>query len=202
MGVRSLDGSTARATDAATIREAVGVFRDPDALNAAISDLLGAGVDRAALSLMAQVGVLDGKPAKGYRQMASAEDDPSAPRQAVYADTDVRQGRTLATSMASAIAAFAASGVVVLTGGAALTALAAAIGAGGGVGVFGAWVGKRIGAEQRKHLERQMARGGILLWIKIMDPAQERRICELLAAHAAVDVHLHDIPASGAPLRP
>jgi hypothetical protein len=35
-----------------------------------------------------------------------------------------------------------------------------------------------------------------------MDRAQERRICQMMARHAAVDVHLHDIPASGAPLRP
>jgi hypothetical protein len=183
-----------------TIREAVGVFHDADALNDAVSELISAGVDRAELSLMAQEGLLEGNLAKDYRNTRLAEDDPNAPRQAVYADTDVRHGRTLVTSMASVIAAFAASGIVVLTGGAALAALAAAVGAAGGVGTIGALVGKRVGDEQTKHLEGQLTRGGILLWVKIMDPAMGPRICAILSKHAADDVHLHDIAAtSGAP---
>lgn len=186
-----MDGTQGKAT----VREAVGVFHDPDALNGAISDLIGAGVDRAELSLLAQESTLAGEPADDYAAtIRRAEDDPAAPRQAVYADTDVRQGRTLATSMASVIAAFAASGAVVLTGGAAAAALLAALGAGGGAGALGALVGKRVGDERRHHLEEQMARGGILLWVKIMKPTMERRICKILERHAADDVHVHDIP--------
>jgi hypothetical protein len=193
-----VDGSTGKIT----VREAVGVFRDPDALNGAISDLVSAGVDRAELSLLSQEGILDGNLAKNYGNTRTAEDDPAAPRQAVYADTDVRQGRTLVTSMASVIAAFAASGVVVLTGGAALAAIGAALGAAGGIGAVSAMVGKHAADEQQKHLEQQLARGGILLWVKIMDPAKEARICGILARHAAEDVHIHDIAAgSGAPTR-
>jgi hypothetical protein len=183
----------------AKVREAVGVFHTPDALNGAISDLISAGVDRSALSLMAQAGILEGTPAEDYRHARAVEDDPSVPRQAIYTDTDVRQGRTLLTSMASVIAAFAASGVVVLTGGAALAALAAAVGVGGGVGAAGALIGKRVGDEQTKHLEEQLARGGILLWVQIMDPATEGRICTILAEHAADDVHVHHIAASPRP---
>ncbi len=186
-----MDGSQAKTT----IREAVGIFRDADALNDAISDLLSAGVDRAELSIMAQESPLEGNLVKDYPNARAAEDDPSAPRQAIYSDTDVRQGRTLLTSMASVIAAFAASGVVVLTGGAALAALAAAVGAGGGVGALGALAGKRVGDEQKKYMEEQLERGGILLWVKIMNPASEQRICRILSEHAAQDVHLHDITA-------
>ncbi|MEJ0071292.1 MAG: hypothetical protein WDO24_23935 [Pseudomonadota bacterium] len=109
----------------------------PGGLNGAISDLTGAGIDRAEMSLLAQEGILDGEPAQAYRTTRQAADDPTTARQAIYADTDIRQGRTLLTSMASAIAALAASGAVVLTGGAALAALAAALGAGGGVGAIG-----------------------------------------------------------------
>jgi hypothetical protein len=186
-----LDGST----HPTRIREAVGIFHSADGLNAAISDLTGAGVDRAEMSVLGQDGMLDGTVAKYYRDPRQAAEDPAAPRDAVYSDTDVRQGRTLATSMASVVAAFAASGAVVLTGGAAIAAIAAAVGAGGGVGVIGAAFGKLAGNEQAKYLETQIARGGILLWVKITDPALESRICRILSAHAAVDVHVHDMPA-------
>ncbi len=178
---------------ATTIREAVGVFHDPDKLNGAISDLSGAGVDRAEMSILAREGYLDGDLAKPYADMRNAEDDPNAPRHAVYADTDVRQTRTLLTSMASVIAAFAASGAVVATGGAALAAIAAAVGAGGGIGVIGALIGKRGGDEQQKYLEEQLSHGGILLWVKITDPANEARIRAILTRHAAADVHARDV---------
>jgi hypothetical protein len=176
-----------------TIREAVAAFHDPHALNGAISDLVAAGVDRAEMSILAREGYLDGDLAKPYADMRQAEDDPSAPRQAVYADTDVRQGRTLLTSMASVIAALAASGAVVMTGGAALAAIAAAVGAGGGVGVIGSLIGKRAGDEQRKYLAEQLDRGGILLWVKIAEPANEPRIRTILTRHAADDVHVRDV---------
>jgi len=177
------------------IREVVGVFHDPAALEGAISDLATAGVDRAEISILAQEGLLDGSPVKDYARSREAEDDPAAPRQAVYEETDLRQGRTLATSMASVIAAFAASGAVVLTGGAALAALAAAVGAGGGVGAIGALIGQRVGAAQHQHLEEQLARGGILLWVKIARPERERQIMDILTRHAGTDVHVHEMPA-------
>lgn len=173
--------------------EAVAVFHDPTALNGAISDLVGAGVDRAEMSILAREGYLDGDLVKNYADMRHAEDDPNAPRHAVYADTDVRQGRTLLTSMASVVAALAASGAVVATGGAALPAIAAAIAAGGGVGAIGAMVGRQAGAEQRKFLEIQLARGGILLWVKIAEPANEPRIRAILLRHAGDDVHVRDV---------
>jgi hypothetical protein len=193
-----MDGTTGKTAPEATVREAVGVFHDPASLNGAISDLTGAGVDRAEMSLLAQQGILDGQPAEAYRSTRQAADDPTTPRQAIYADTDVRQGRTLLTSMASVIAAFAASGAVVLTGGAALAALAAAVGAGGGIGAIGALVGKRAGDEQQKYLQDQMARGGIVLWVKITDPARESRVCRILERYAADNVHVHDMPTDAA----
>jgi hypothetical protein len=189
-GDAAVDGVTGKPM----IHEAVGVFHDPAALQAAISDLASAGVDRAEMSLLAQDGVLEGAPAKDYASARQTADDPAAPRQAIFADTDLRQGRTLLTSMASVIAAFAASGIVVMTGGAALAALAAALGAGGGAGVVGALAGRRAGAAQEQYLAEQMAHGGILLWTKITRPEREAQLLDILTRHCATDVHVHDVP--------
>jgi hypothetical protein len=186
-----MDGATSKPM----IREMVGVFHAPAALEGAISDLTSAGVDRAEMSILAQDEVLAGEPVKVGASARQAADDPKTPRGAIYADTDIRQGRTLLTSMASVIAALAAGGAIVLTGGAALAALAAALGAGGGAGAIGALVGRQAGAAQQEFYAAQMARGGILLWVKITHPAQEARIRDILARHAATDVHVHDIRA-------
>src|SRR5436309_16027911 len=98
--------------------------------------------------------------------------------------------------MASVIAAFAASGAVVMTGGAALPAIAAAVGAGGGVGAIGALICKRAGHKQHKYLDEQLPLGGLLLGAKMADPANEPRIRPILMRHAARDVLARDITGS------
>jgi hypothetical protein len=122
-------------------------------------------------------------------------EDPGARREAPLTDTDVRQGRMLATSLGAVIAALAASGITVLTGGAAAAAIATAVAAGGGAGLVGATLGKAAGEQRARFLQEQIDRGGILLWVRIKDPSAERRIQEILTRHRASAVHTHDVPA-------
>jgi hypothetical protein len=176
-----------------TVHEAVGLFDDPEKLHAAISELVRAGVDRADISLLAR----DEEAERALERESTKDlaEDPGAPRESPITDTDVRQGRTLATSLGAVIAAFAASGVTVLTGGAAAAAIAAAVAAGGGIGFVGAALGKVAGEERARFLREQIDRGGILLWVRIKDSNAERRIQEILARHGAAAVHAHDNPA-------
>ena len=92
-----------------SIQEVQGVFPSDAMLQDAISKLTLAGFDRAAFSLP----VTQPSP-----RTATPEQDASAP----ITDTDVRQARTMGTSMAGTIGAFVAAGAVVATGGAAAVA--------------------------------------------------------------------------------
>jgi hypothetical protein len=174
------------------VQEVVGFFDDPERLYAAISEIVRAGVDRAEISLLARDEVAEHALAR--ESTRALAEDPNAPRGAPMTDTDMRQGRTLATSLGAVIAAFAASGVTVLTGGAAAAAIAAAVAA-GGIGFVGAALGKVAGEERARFLREQIDRGGILLWVRIKDSNAERRIQEILARHGAAAVHAHDNPA-------
>src|SRR5207244_4538012 len=107
-------------------------------------------------------------------------------------DTDLRQGRVLSTSLAATIAGFVAAGFTVATGGVA-AAVAAAVAA-GGVGAVGAMIGRKLGQNETSFLDAQLARGGVLLWVRTPDRDTERRALEVLRRHAA-HVHLHDLPA-------
>lgn len=185
------------ASQTATLREAVGLFHDPERLNAAVSELQGSGFDRAEISLLAREGILDGQLAKEYADTHDAEEDPDAPRQAVVGETDVRQARTLGTSMAAVIAAFAALGITIFSGGAAAAALAAAAAAGGGVGAVGYAIGQRAGRGKEDHFREQIERGGVLLWVRARDPEHERRAGDILSRNGATDVHIVDTPVSG-----
>jgi hypothetical protein len=164
--------------------EIVALFRSPEALEAAINDLSSAGWDRSEMSLLAQKSVLaPDPPQEGTMREAAAA--PKEGKSAVVSDSDVRQGRTLATSLAGVIAAFAATGATILTGGTALAALVGAAVAGGGaaaaVNALGQWADK----SRRDYLQEQIERGGIVLWLTLRDPEQEHLAHEILTRHGA-----------------
>jgi len=181
---------------AETIREAVAAFDDPKGMQAALSDLQSHGFDRADITFIARDSYLQGHLAQDYGEMRQAEDDPQAARAAPIDETDIRQRRTLEVSAAATVAAFAAVGLTVATGGA--TALAAGIGAAaaGGVGGLGALLGKLYGKGQQQFMQEQIDRGGVLLWVHLRDAEAEQRALDALRRHGARDVHVHEIPAT------
>lgn len=171
-----------------TIREAIAVFHDPEALEAAVSELHSHGFDRADISFLTS-----DAPEKDRR----LADSPDTPRGAGVSDTDVRQGRALATSMAATVAGFAAAGFAVATGGTLALAAAAGAVAAGGIGAAGGFLGKKAADETQSFLDAAVARGGVLLWVRTRDREHEARAVEILRRHSGQDVHLHDVPAEG-----
>jgi hypothetical protein len=142
------------------------------------------------MSLLAQKHVFE--PEAPLREDAdTAADDPTVERGAVMSDTDVRQGRNLATALSGVVAAFAASGAVIMTGGTALAALVGAAAVGGGaaaaVNALGQWAGEHRAA----HLDDQIRHGGILLWLMLRDPGQEKLARDIMTHHGAISVHTH-----------
>jgi hypothetical protein len=173
-----------------SLREAVAVFDNPAKLERAMSELQSNGIDRANLSLLAHTSLRTHLPSDPQR----LADDPGTPREAVVSETDLRQGRVLGTSLAATIAALAAAGVTVATGGVAAATVAAAVAAGGGVGVAGALIGQKLTADEQSFLDAQLARGGVLLWVRTPDAEAERRALEVLRQYSSY-VRLHDLPA-------
>ena len=187
--------SSSTKSDAQTpehVDEVVGLFRSADALESAISALTSAGWDRAELSLLAQKGAFEHEPVTA--DTVRAGDDPSTERAPVVSGTDVRQGRTLATSMAGVIAAFVASGATIATGGTALAAVIGAAALGGGAAAAVSALGQWAGHSRSDFLHEQIAHGGILLWVTLRTPDQEAIAHDILVQHGAEIVHSHEAP--------
>jgi hypothetical protein len=180
----------------ATVREAVARFDEPERLEAAISALQSHGFDRADISFIAREGFMGAHVAAGHAATQRAADDSTVQREAPVESTDVRQGRMLGTSLAAVVAAFAAAGFTVATGGAAALAAGLAAAAGLGVGAAGAAVGMTAGEGERHFIDEQLAQGGVLVWVRTRDPAAEERALQLLREHGGVEIHLHDLPAT------
>jgi hypothetical protein len=178
-----------------TLREAVAVFDDAEKLESAVSELQSNGIDRSELSFLAHSSQTGHVP----NNLRRAADDPATPREPVVSDTDLRQGRVLGTGLAATIAAFAAAGFTVATGGVAAATIAAAITAAGGVGAASTMFGRKLAEDQTSFLDAQLARGGVLLWVRTRDVTSERNVLDVLRRYSD-HVYLHDLPAEAAAL--
>jgi hypothetical protein len=181
-------------TDA--IREAVGYFETAETLQEAIDDLMIAGFDRAELSLLASEHAVENKLGHKYRRVAELEDDPKTAR-CCYISTEAigaAEGALIGTPLY--VAATAAAGVIVASGGTMAAAILGAALAGGAGGIIGGILAKLVGSHHAHHLQNQLEHGGFLLWVRTTDSAHEQRAVDILKKHSGRDAHIHAIPAT------
>ena len=141
------------------VEEVQGIFPSDAAMQDAISKLTLAGFDRADFSLPIT------HPDAGQ---ATPELGAATP----MTDVDVRQARTMGTSMAASIGAIAAAGATIATGGAAAAVIAAAA----AVGAGSAYAANAVGtsAKESQEGERDLAAqaGELVLAVHAATPAK------------------------------
>jgi hypothetical protein len=174
-------------------REAVGVFADPDALESAVGDLEKSGFDRAAISVLGSDEEIKKRVGQLYRNIAEIEDDPQIPR-ASFVSTRVRfRSEAAAVAFPLYVAGLAGAAAVVASGGALALAIAAAI-VGSATGAsLGGLLASAMAERHAHRIEEQIAKGGLVLWVRVDDDDAERRACAVLENAGAHDVHIHTI---------
>jgi hypothetical protein len=175
-------------------REAVGIFHEAAALDAARDELLSAGFDRADLSLLASDHAVEEKLGHRYERTSALADDPAAPRLAYVSTEAIGGAEGALVGGLVYVGALVASGAVVASGGTLAAVIAAAALAGGGGGLIGSILARRVGRHHADYLHEQLERGGLLLWVQASTPAEERLAMEILRKHSADCIHLHGIP--------
>jgi outer membrane lipoprotein SlyB len=177
-----------------TRTEAVAVVDDAERMQAAIDDLLNHGFDQADISMLASEEAIEQKLGHLYTRVQDLEESEDVPRKE-YVSTAARgdaQGGLIGGLMY--VGALAAVGGVFASGGTLGVALASAAAAAGAGGAAGAALAKVIGDRHAKELQRQLDRGGLLLWVRTREPELETRAKEILRQHSGKDVHLHELP--------
>lgn len=180
-----------------SIREAVGYFKTVEDLEAAIDELESAGFDHAEISLLAAERTVDEKLGHKYRKVSELEDDPAVPRTFYVPRESIGDVEGALISTPLYLAAVTAIGVIVASGGTLAAVIAGAAAAGGAGGLIGTALAKRVGDRHAQYLEQQLAHGGLVLWVRTWDSAEERRAVAILQKHSGQDVHVHDIPSTG-----
>jgi hypothetical protein len=176
-----------------SVREAVGVFSAPEALERAVDELEVSGFDRATLSVLASEGTIKERVGHLYRNIAEIEDDRHVPQRA-FLETDSRvEGAAAAIGIPCYIGSVAGAGVTAVGFGAATAATVAGTVVGG---VVGAALGALLaGAMIRWHVHEvleQLAEGGLVLWVSLRDDDAEGCVLQILADSGGRDVHVHE----------
>jgi hypothetical protein len=178
----------------ATGTEAVAIFDDAETLESAIDELLSSGFDRADLSLLASEHAVEEKLGHIYRKVRELEDNPSVPRTAYVSTEAIGEAEGALIGGLVYIGAVAAAGAIVASGGPIAVAIVAATMTGGAGGLIGFDLAKLVGRHHADHLQEQLRRGGLLLWVRTRDKNHEERAIGVLSKHSAHDVHTHALP--------
>jgi hypothetical protein len=179
------------------VREAVAVFDTVEQLQAAIDELLESGFDRAELSLLASTDTVDSK--IGHLPRAAIEDDPKAPR-GIYVSPEAMgaaEGGIIGTL--AYIGGTATAAVLALAGGPITAIMLGGVLAGGAGGLVGGGLAAIMGLGRAAYFEEQLARGGLLLWVRTWTPAREERALQILRRHSGHDAHVHAFDAADLP---
>ncbi len=185
------NGQTTPAPFEGVVREAVGVFTDTQSLQDAIRDLEGTAFPRQDISVMGGREELEKVFGASSVNPAYAMDNSDTPRQAPARPEEA----TIGTAAMIGGGAYIGAMTLALTAGAvAFPAIVAAAVIGGvGGGSIGAVMTALIGNRHNKHLEEQIEKGGLLLWVRTPDAERESIAQQIMRNNGAYDVHVHDI---------
>lgn len=173
------------------VREVVGVFKTPEALQNAIDDLLSSGFDHSEVSLLAAPEEVDRKLGHRFNNVEELEDEAKAPRTFYIAPESIGNFQGTFISILVYIGAVATAGFAIATGSAmAKTILAVMLG-----GIAGAVIGVPLAILLWKHhtryVEDQLKRGGLLVWVRAWNAEQERQAMQILSKNKGKNVHIH-----------
>jgi hypothetical protein len=175
-----------------TVNEAVAVFHDVSALDAAVDDLRKAGFSRGDISLLASEDAVERKLGHRYERVEELEDDPDVPRVVYKTRSSVGESEDLIVGSMTYLPAVVAAGTVVATAGVVAAAVTGTAIAGALIGtVLAHWLDK----SQAEWLQEQLDHGGLLLWVRTPDAEAEQKAMAVLRRHSAHDVHIHRLPA-------
>lgn len=176
------------------------MFADSASLEAAADALLSGGFDRAALSLLAAAPAVIAKLGHRYEQVGELEDDPAVPRAAFVSRESLGDAEGGLIGGLAYVGAVAAAGAIVASGGAVVGALIGAALAGGAGGLVGSVFAEILDHAHSERLAHHLDHGGLILWVRTRNAAEERAAMRILGAHAARDVHIHDLPVDDPPV--
>ena len=178
----------------ARVREVTGVFHSREALDAAANELLLMGFDRADVNVVASLDEVHKRLGVPYVAAEELADVPQVPRRPLIAGEDVTVFKVVVAGTLGAIAAGATVLLMFFSGAtSAETGVAAALV--GLVVAAGAFLlaARFLDREGARGLDNLMATRGLILWVRVRSPEEETLAQDIMAAHRARAIRVHEI---------
>src|SRR4051812_6894229 len=180
--------------DRAKVREVTGIFHSRDALDAAAYELVLTGFDRADIDVLASLDEVLKRLGPVYVASVELADVKQAPRRPFVGRDDVTAVNAVTAGTVGAVAGAATAYVALIGGGSGTAAGTAAV----LVGLLAAAIAflltvRVFRREEREGLDALMAHRGLILWVRVRSPEQEDIAQEILRAHGARAVRMHEI---------
>lgn len=177
-----------------TVSETVALFDSRQEMIDAVEALRVSGFDRSKISMLANDDEVE-RLLSENRDTADLADDPTVPRGAPPDPASIDEARAAAIGIPAYVGIVAASGAVIASGGTLAALAAAASGTGAAGAAIGALLSHRIDKAQARHVEKQLAGGGLLLWVHTPDAESRGSAREILEDNGGRDIQVVDLPA-------
>lgn len=174
------------------VPEAVGVFETFDSFQKAFYDLRMVGFSRYDLSVLGSEDALNEKLGDAYMRAKDIEDDPHVPRAAFVSEEGIGEMEGVIVGGAFFIPSYIAMAAMAAAGGTAMATAAAVAIVGLPAAAIGLLLARRVQQHHKAYYADQIARGGILLWVRVADIEREKLAVDILKGHSGKDVHVHD----------
>ena len=175
------------------VREAAGVFRSREALEAAAEALRLAGFDRADIDVLADADAVRQKLRAPYIAAEDLADVPHAPRRAFMAREDVALAVAGIAGILIYIGATVAALAILSTGGAWVWATVVAVGIAAAGGIGASVVIRFLERQQAEQLEGNAIADGLILWVRVRSPDREERAQRILRERGGQAIRVHEI---------
>jgi hypothetical protein len=175
------------------VREAGGVFRSREALEAAAEALRLAGFDRADIDILADADAVRRKLRAPYIAAEDLADVPHAPRRAFMAREDVALAVSGIAGILIYIGATVAALAILSTGGARAWATVVAVGIAAAGGIGASVVIRFLERQQAEQLDRNTIADGLILWVRVRSPDREERAQQILREWGGQAIRVHEI---------
>jgi hypothetical protein len=173
------------------VREVVAVFHEAERFESAIDELLSSGFDRAGISLLASEQAVENKLGHRFAKTSDLMDEDDVPRSAFVSSAAIGDAEGALIGGLAYVGATVAAGAVVVAGGALTATIAAALIAGGSGGLLGSVLANWVGQHHADYLDKQIDRGGLLLWVRAWSAAEEKRAAAIMRKYCGGKVHVH-----------
>ena len=173
------------------LKEVVGVFMSKEDLQNAIRELEGTAFPRQDISVMGSRDELEKVFGVKVVSPEFAIDNPDTPRQAPSRPEELTMG---AAGMIGGTAYVGAMAMALAAGAVTFPAIISAAVIGGlSGGTLGAMLTKLLGDRYNRHIEQQIGKGGLLLWVRTPDEEREEMAHRTMITNNAYNVHVHKI---------